>query len=143
MPEPVGLKVLLPTFVKVWIVYSPLVLIVPPVALIEVGAWGMTVVTLTEVVTVLKLAAALGVKVTLWLLVPAAGAVDGLVKAKVPEISADPPVKVDESSVCPWKIELAVGTTLIVGVTFSRLITTVWLPSLYPVVAAATARTVT
>jgi hypothetical protein len=54
VPAPVGLKVLLPTFVKVWIVYSPLVLIVPPVALIDVGAWGnSTVVTLTEVVTVL------------------------------------------------------------------------------------------
>jgi hypothetical protein len=35
-------------------VYSPLVLIVPPVALIDVGAWGnSTVVTLTEAVTVL------------------------------------------------------------------------------------------
>jgi hypothetical protein len=53
VPEPVGLKVLLPTFVKVWIVYSPLVLIVPPVALIEVGACGMTVVTLTKAVAVL------------------------------------------------------------------------------------------
>jgi hypothetical protein len=58
-------------------------------------------------------------------------------------MSADPSVKAAEAKVCPWKIELAVGTTLIVGVTFSRLITTVWLPSLYPVVAAATARTVT
>jgi hypothetical protein len=84
-----------------------------------------------------------GVKITLWLLVPTAGAVDGLAKAKDPEMSADPPVKVDEARVCPWKIELAVGSTLTVGVTFSRSITTVWLPSLYPVVAAATARTVT
>jgi hypothetical protein len=40
-------------------------------------------------------------------------------------MSADPPVKVDEARVCPWKIELAVGSTLTVGVTFSRLITTV------------------
>jgi hypothetical protein len=83
------------------------------------------------------------VKVTLWLLIPAAGAVDGLAKVKIPEMSADPPVKDDEAKVCPWKIELAVGHCVIFGAIFSRLITTVWLPSLYPVVAAATARTVT
>jgi hypothetical protein len=58
-------------------------------------------------------------------------------------MSADPPVKVDEARVCPRNIELAVGHFVIVGATFSRLITTVWLPSLYPVFAAATARTVT
>ena len=44
---------LLPTFVKVWMVYSPLELIVPPVALIEVGALGTSIVVkLTEVVAV-------------------------------------------------------------------------------------------
>jgi hypothetical protein len=84
-----------------------------------------------------------GVKITLWLLVPTAGAVDGLAKAKVPEMSADPSVKAAEARVCPWKIELAVGHFVIFGVIFSRLITTVWLPSAYPVFAAATARTVT
>ena len=82
-------------------------------------------------------------KITLWLLVPTAGAVDGLAKAKDPEMSADPPVKVDEAKVWPWKIELAVGADVIIGVTFSRLISTVWLPSAYPVFAAANARTVT
>ena len=61
----------------------------------------------------------------LWLLVPAAGVVNGLAKAKVPKISADPPVKVEEARVCPWKIELAVGHFVIFGVIFSRLITTV------------------
>jgi hypothetical protein len=65
------------------------------------------------------------------------------VKAKDPDTLADPPLNVDDPRVCPWKIELAVGSTLTVGVAFSRLITTVWLPSLYPVFAAATARTVT
>jgi hypothetical protein len=71
------------------------------------------------------LADELGLKITLWLLVPTAGAVDGLVKAKVPEMSADPPVKDDEARVCPWKIVLAVGHFVIFGVIFSRLITTV------------------
>jgi hypothetical protein len=40
-------------------------------------------------------------------------------------MSADPPVKVAEARVCPWKIELAVGHFVIFGVTFSKLITTV------------------
>jgi hypothetical protein len=71
------------------------------------------------------LADALGVKITLWLLVPTAGAVDRLVKAKDPSALADPPLNVDEASVCPRNIELAFGPTLTVGVAFSRLIATV------------------
>jgi hypothetical protein len=47
------------------------------------------------------------------------------VKAKDPDTLADPPPNTDEVSVCPRNIELAVGSTLTVGVTFSRLITTV------------------
>jgi hypothetical protein len=52
------------------------------------------------------------------------------VKAKDPRTLtdpslADPPLNVEDPRVCPWKIELAVGSTLTVGVTFSRLITTV------------------
>jgi hypothetical protein len=47
------------------------------------------------------------------------------VKAKDPDTLAIPPLNADDAKVCPWKIELAVGSTLTVGVTFSRLITTV------------------
>jgi hypothetical protein len=48
-----------------------------------------------------------------------------MAKAKDPGTPADPPLNVEDPRVCPWKIELAVGSTLTVGVTFSRLITTV------------------
>jgi len=70
------------------------------------------------------------------------------VKAKDPRTLtdpslADPPLNADDPRVCPKLMFLAVGVAVIVGATFSRLITTVWLPSLYPVFAAATARTVT
>ena len=42
-----------------------------------------------------------GVKVTAWFAVPVAGAVLGLVKAKVPSTEAVPPLRVEEASVWP------------------------------------------
>jgi len=81
-------------------------------------------------------------------LVPAAGTVVELANPKDPGTLtdpslADPPLIVEDAKVCPALIFVAVGVAVIVGVTFSRLITTVWLPSAYPGFAAATARTVT
>jgi hypothetical protein len=55
-----------------------------------------------------------GVKVTLSDCVPAVGAVEVVVKAKVPGIevfaeTADPPLRVDDARVWPYAIALAVG----------------------------------
>ena len=57
-----------------------------------------------------------GVNVTPWLAVPALGAIEGVVKTKVPAVLAVPPDSVELASVCPKVIPLAVGATLIVGV---------------------------
>ena len=62
------------------------------------------------------MAASVGVNVTPWLAVPALGAIEGVVKAKVPGVLAVPPDRVELASVCPKVIPLAVGATLIVGV---------------------------
>ena len=58
----------------------------------------------------------LGVKVTAWEAVPALGAVLGAVKAKLPFTEATPPLNVDDASVCPYVIAVAVGQTLTTGV---------------------------
>jgi hypothetical protein len=62
-----------------------------------------------------------GVNVTLWLTVPTLCIVEGVVNAKVPLVLAIPPVKVLEAKVCPLVIMLAVGTTLMVGVTLATV----------------------
>ena len=82
------------------------------VAIVEVA---LLTVTLTSVVTVLKLFVAVGVKVTLWLFVPALGAVEGLVKAEDPSTLPTPFVSVLLASVCPYVIGVAVGADVIVG----------------------------
>ena len=76
-------------------------------------------VTLTIVVVPRRLLARLGVKVTLWLVVPVAGNVVGLVKAKVPETEPVPPVSVELARVCPKVRDEAVGAVVmeaIVGI---------------------------
>ena len=77
---------------------------------------ALLTVTLTVVVTVLKLVVLLGVNVTLWLAVPALGAVVGVVKAKVPPVDAAPPLSVELASVWPKVMAEADGAVLIVGV---------------------------
>jgi hypothetical protein len=67
-------------------------------AVLMVGVALLTV-TLTEVVTVLKLLESVGVKVTPWLAVPALGAVVGVVNAKDPGVDAAPPLSVELASV--------------------------------------------
>ena len=57
-----------------------------------------------------------GVKVTLSDDVPAPGLVLGAVQAKVPLTDAVPPLNVEEASVCPKVIALAVGQADTVGV---------------------------
>jgi hypothetical protein len=59
-----------------------------------------------------------GVKVTLSLGVPALGTVVELVHEKEPETDAVPPLSVEEASVWPYVIELAVGHAVTVGVVF-------------------------
>jgi len=53
--------------------------------------------------------------------VPALGAVEGVVKANVPGVDATPPLRVEEASVCPTAIGLAVGGVVIVGVALATL----------------------
>ena len=72
--------------------------------------------TLTCPVTTLYWVVFVGVKVTLSDGNPALGAVPGAVQAKVPGTEAVPPVKVDEASVCPKVMALAVGHADTVGV---------------------------
>ena len=48
--------------------------------------------------------------------VPAPGAVVGVVQAKLPPTEPLPPLRVEEASVWPAAIELAVGHVLTVGV---------------------------
>ena len=62
------------------------------------------------------MAVSVGVKVTLCEAVPALGAVDGVMKAKVPATEATPPLNVEEARVCPYVIAVAVGGVVIVGV---------------------------
>jgi hypothetical protein len=57
-----------------------------------------------------------GVKVTLSDGVPAPGLVLGVVQAKDPLTDAVPPLNVEEASVCPKLIALAVGQAGTVGV---------------------------
>ena len=57
-----------------------------------------------------------GVKVTLSDCVPAGGPVVGAVHEKLPPTDPLPPVSVEEASVCPYVIALAVGHVLTVGV---------------------------
>jgi hypothetical protein len=57
-----------------------------------------------------------GVKVTPWLIVPVAGAVADVVQENAPGTDAVPPLSVDEASVCPKAIALAVGHADTVGV---------------------------
>jgi hypothetical protein len=59
-----------------------------------------------------------GVKVTLSLGVPAPGAVVEVVHEKEPDTEAEPPVNVDEASVWPYVMALAVGHAVTVGVVF-------------------------
>jgi hypothetical protein len=78
-------------------------------------------VKLTEAFAEKYFEASVGLKVTLWVLVPTGGIVLGVVHAKVPGIMdpdtvADPPFKVAADNGWPSIIEVAVGRTLIVGV---------------------------
>jgi hypothetical protein len=57
-----------------------------------------------------------GLKVTPWLAVPAFGAVEGVVKVNNPSTLATPPLNMEESNVCPYPIDVAVGITVIIGV---------------------------
>ena len=66
-----------------------------------------------------------GVKVTLWAAVPAAGTVLGEVKAKAPATEAEPPLSVDEDSVWPYVMALAVGHAVTFGVTMPTVTCTV------------------
>jgi hypothetical protein len=50
-----------------------------------------------------------GVKVTLCAAAPTAGVVVGVVNAKLPATEPVPPLSVEEASVCPYVIALAVG----------------------------------
>jgi hypothetical protein len=59
------------------------------------------------------------VKVTASVVVPVAGAVAGVVHAKVPGTDAEPPLSVDEASVWPKVIALAVGQVATVGALFT------------------------
>jgi len=82
-------------------------------------------ITLTVPIAGLKSVASVGVKVTLSDTVPAAGAVLGVVKAKLPGTEAVPPVNVEEARVCPKVMLLAVGNTVIVGVALFTVTLTV------------------
>ena len=73
-------------------------------------------VTLTFVVAVVKLTPSVGVKITFWLEVPSGGTIDVLLQANNPAVFAEPPVRVEERSDCPWKMADAVGTVRMVGV---------------------------
>jgi hypothetical protein len=57
-----------------------------------------------------------GVKVTPSLGVPALGAVADAVQEKAPDTEAKPPLSVDEASVWPYVIALAVGHAVTAGV---------------------------
>ena len=70
----------------------------------------------------------LGVNVTLTLLVPAFGAVEGVVNAKLPVGLAVPPVSVLAANVCPYVIALADGPALITGVAWAITSVLVALP---------------
>jgi hypothetical protein len=56
------------------------------------------------------------VNVTLSLGVPPLGTIVGVVQVNVPPTEAEPPLSVDDASVCPYVIALAVGHTDTVGV---------------------------
>lgn len=92
----------------------------PKVMLLAVGSTVMVgvalfTVTLTVPVTAKKLVVSVGVKVTLCSELPADGAMVGVVKAKLPGTAVVPPLNVEDASVCPKVIALAVGHTLTVG----------------------------
>jgi hypothetical protein len=57
-----------------------------------------------------------GLKVTLCVAVPTLGAVEGVVKANAPATLPLPPLNMEESNVCPYPIDVAVGITVIIGV---------------------------
>jgi hypothetical protein len=61
------------------------------------------------------------VKVTPSLVVPVAGAIADVVQEKVPDTDAVPPLSVDEASVWPYVIALAVGHADTVGVALSTI----------------------
>ena len=80
-----------------------------------------------------------GVKVTLCGAVPAPGARVGLVKAKLPGVLADPPLKVAEASVCPKLIALAVGQAVTVALALLTVRLAVLLVTLLHWLATTTA----
>lgn len=53
---------------------------------------------------------------TSWLAVPTAGVVPGVVKANVPSVLAEPPVRLESAKVCPKVMPEAVGAVTMVGV---------------------------
>jgi len=71
-----------------------------------------------------------GVKVTLCEAVPTFGAVDGVVKAKLPGTDPTPPLKVELVKVCPYVMALATGRVVIVGVTLVGVISRATLSSM-------------
>jgi hypothetical protein len=78
-------------------------------------------VKLTEAFAEKYFEASVGVKVTLWVLIPTEGIVAGVVHAKEPgmlnpDTLADPPFKFAADNGWPSIIEVAVGRTVIVGV---------------------------
>jgi hypothetical protein len=66
-----------------------------------------------------------GVKVTLSESVPTAGVADGVVHANIPTAEAVPPLNVEEASVCPIVIALAVGHAVTDGVALATVSGTV------------------
>jgi hypothetical protein len=63
-----------------------------------------------------------GVKVTPWGAVPKPGKVAGVVQPKVPAGVADPPLSVEDASVWPYVIALAVGHAVTFGLALPTLI---------------------
>lgn len=113
---------LVPLTVRVWLAEATFCFVEKPVRLVGltlmVGA-GFTV-TLTLMEAVVKFPESVGVKVTLWLPV-ATGAVEGVVKAKVPGTLAAPPERVELERVWPTRIGVAVGGVVMVGVPLAIL----------------------
>ena len=55
-------------------------------------------------------------KVTLYWAVPTEGSKDGVVNVKVPDTLAVPPLNDTDDNVCPYVIEVAEGSDVMVGV---------------------------
>jgi len=125
-PGPVSVKVevvIVPKFIA-WLKFAVTAEVIPTsvdpfvgVTVVTVGGGvaGFTV-TLTEPATVLSSLASVGVKVAPSLVVPVDGAVPGVVQEKPPGTDAVPLLSIEEASVWPYVMALAVGHAVTVGV---------------------------